>query len=449
MTTTVPAPILTVTSPKPNSTLVVPFTVAFHYTGPVSYYKCWIDGVAGDPQYGSTFICKVTKLTTGKHVLACQAHDPHLNKTITQDVNITVGVPVPVPPPVVIVEGPVSSRPIQSYFPRPVPVLAHVMPWFGPGSAHKSARCPVYDSADPTVVARQITQMKTMGLTGINIDYYGLHDSSGGVVYDGRACPVLLAECVKQGLWFAVQPDHGIMKNNKSGIPAQTFFEDQITEVLSVFCTSPAYLRTPDGRFVMMLFGAPSGVDMGKVAVKFPQAAFVYQGNGGYGQAGSAGAFAWTPLSGGNTFYSVAPGPGQVSVGNLVQGFDDHDPANPSQSCWGGAARKAPYGQGQTFLDSVAAAVAAMNGVGGAHPPAWLQLVTWNDFEEGTNFELGSTAGSIQIAGPPNNGVTISSAGAVSGGNPKGVDHTGQLSDGRWVAVGKPMFLNKVSAGVL
>jgi hypothetical protein len=392
---------ITVISPKAGS-VTCPFTISFSYPAPTTYSKAWVDGVPTPPQYGAVFTYTVTKLALGPHILALQAHDAKLNQTVTLNVQITVVAPAPVPvPPPVPPPQPSGGFNLQSHFPKPVLILAHVMPWFGPKSAHTSARCPTYDSADPVTVARQIGQMKALGIGGINIDYYGLHDSSGGVVYDGRACPVLLAECAKQGLSFAVQPDQGIMKNNKSGIPAQTFFESQITEALSVFCSSPAYQRTPDGRFLMGLFGTPAGVNMGTVATKFPQVAFVYEGNGGYGQPGSAGAFAWTPLSGGNSFYTVKPKVGQISIGNLVQGFDDHDPSNPSQSCWGGPARKASYASGQTFKDSIAAAIVAPN------PPTWLQLCTWNDCQEGTSFEPETF---------DNGTVTLTPGGAVFGG---------------------------------
>lgn len=123
---------------------------------------------------------------------------------------------------------------------------------------------------------------------------------------------------------------------------------------------------------------------------------FVFEGGGGFTHANSDGAFGWVqpttdqdnlriqPASTGGTvanFYSVAAGyaASKLVWGTAYKGF------NSSQSAWG-AGRVIDQRCGQTWLQSMAAA-------GSYFSPSqqlpFLQVATWNDYNEGTSLEDG------------------------------------------------------------
>jgi hypothetical protein len=64
-------------------------------------------------------------------------------------------------------------------------------------------------------------------------------------------------------------------------------------------------------------------------------------------------------------------------------GFDDHDPDNPSDSIWGGPARKIDYRDGRVWAENFAAIKASH----ATENFPFIQVCTWNDYDERTSIE--------------------------------------------------------------
>jgi hypothetical protein len=164
--------------------------------------------------------------------------------------------------------------------------------------------------------------------------------------------------------------------------------------VNSTFASSPAYMRR-GGRPVIFFFGIetlPTPIDWDAVrAAVLGNPLFIFRNSGAFTKPQTNGGFAWmatqTTVTAGymslgylDDFYSAALShPSMQTFGSGFKGFDD------SLAAWGNN-RMIKQFCGQTWLASMAQA--------GKHYSSSnqldnLQLVTWNDYEEGTELETG------------------------------------------------------------
>ena len=281
-------------------------------------------------------------------------------------------------------------------------IYAHVEPWWG-SSHHIDIG---YSSQDPSQVHRQVADMISRGLDGAVADWYG-PDS-----YEALGLKFLMAEAeTHPGFGFFVEIDKGAIEWDSCypGCNATTAVIQLMTRVAGEFFPSPAYFRLA-GRPVLREFGMetvsfPSGqsdpnwnvVDWNAVQSQVPGNPLIIHRNlGGFAKAQSGGAFGWMepktldvmPANYDGTdeldwFYSnaVASYGSMPAFGAAWKGFNDilADWAPP-----GG--RHIEQNCGQSWLRTFAAVNRYYST---ARQLPVLQLVTWNDYEEGTELETG------------------------------------------------------------
>jgi hypothetical protein len=202
---------------------------------------------------------------------------------------------------------------------------------------------------------------------------------------------------------------------------------------------------------------------------------FVFRNNGGFTHAQSGGSFSWTGLSSDpnnmgltylDSFYSTGTKyPSLQSFGSSYKGFDD------SIASWG-SNRLLNQQCGQTWLNTMAETGKYFSS---SSQLDWMQLVTWNDYEEGTALETGvdncvnvsaSLSGSTlawSLSGQSNtvdhftifistDGVNLMQLATVANSSTALDLSTFSLASGAYKlfvqAVGKPFLTNKMSGSV-
>lgn len=277
----------------------------------------------------------------------------------------------------------VSKLPIRSllYTGANTKIYAHLMPWFG-SSSHMSVG---YDSSDPAQAAKQVSDMVSRGIDGVIIDWYGPNSKH----HDTATKNVLHYAELQKGFELAICEDWGAVKNSTD--PTQQTITD-LNYAWQTYMQSPAYMKR-NGRPVILFFGFEGqAVDIAaiKAALTF-NPIFVFRNSGGFTKGSSDGSYSWmaTKTSGYdnymslpylNDFYATGlKNSDKLMIGSGFKGFDD------SLASWSGGKHVMQY-CGQTWLKSFAEAGQYFSS--GAQLQN-LQLVTWNDYEEGTAMEPG------------------------------------------------------------
>jgi len=260
-------------------------------------------------------------------------------------------------------------------------IYAHLMLWFG-GSNHMNVG---YSSTDAQQVHRQVADMISRGIDGVIIDWYGPNNSID------QATKLVMTEAeAHPGFTFAIMVDQGAIKwNSCSGCTPQQALIHQMQYVEQTYFPSKAYLRI-DGKPVVTNFDIDLSYSIDWNAVSASLSAkpgFLFQNNNGFSHVLSNGSYSWvmptTTDYGMNylkSFYTIgiAAAPEQT-VGATYKGFND------SLAAWG-SNRVMGQQCGQTWLKTFSQINSLYNS--GKQLPV-LQLVTWNDYEEGTEIESG------------------------------------------------------------
>src|SRR5689334_20978273 len=258
-------------------------------------------------------------------------------------------------------------------------VYIHFLPWFCMPGSGSPARCSShiitgYNSNDATVVHNQITDMISRGANGIIVNYYTktAEDQTAMKVRD---------ESQQHANWeFALMEDK---ENYKSASdPTQQVIND-ISYINTNYFSSSAYMRR-NGRPVLFFFTDGTAVNWSSVksaAANLGNPYFIFENS--FTHTGGDGAYAWIDTNATtsgylNWFYGGAQGH-SLTWGSAYPGFDDHL-ATWSQN------RFVDRRCGQNWLDAFRAANAKYNS--GNQLPN-IQLVTWNDYDEGTEIESG------------------------------------------------------------
>jgi PKD domain len=276
-------------------------------------------------------------------------------------------------------------------------IYAHLMSWFcmTPGSTSTGAgtQCGShvqvgYNSNDAAVVHDQAVDMMSRGFDGVIHDWYGPNNSR-----DDLATRNWLAEAeLHPGFQFALMIDQGALKwyscISTGCSPTQAMI--QMTQYAAQnFFGSPAYMRI-NGRPVLTNFDIDLHytVDWNAVAANTPgNPIFLFQNNGGFTHVLSAGSYSWVMPTASNygldylgSFYSTGMNyPAELTVGATYKGFND------TLASWSGN-RVMSQQCGQTWLQSFAKANSMYNT---SQQLGAVQLVTWDDYEEGTELETG------------------------------------------------------------
>ncbi len=257
-------------------------------------------------------------------------------------------------------------------------IFAHLLLWFGQ-SSHMSVG---YNSNDARQVSRQIADMISRGIDGVVIDWYGPN-----TMVD-QATKLVMHEAEKHsGFTFAIMIDAGAMGNACSNCSSQQALTQLLQYVEKTYFGSPAYF-TIQGQPVITNFNVDGSVDWQSAngALKTPPR-FLFQDQGGFTQSMSDGSYSWVMPQAGDygldylsSFYHTGLSfPKTETVGATYKGFND------ALAAWG-SGRAIDQRCGQTWLQTFDQINRTYSS--GKQLP-YLQLVTWNDYEEGTELESG------------------------------------------------------------
>jgi hypothetical protein len=300
--------------------------------------------------------------------------------------------------------------------PKPGPILlTHYMPWFtarpfsqawgwhwtmnhydpdhvgadgrADAASHYRPLIGLYDSGDSDVAKCQAMLMKLAGIDGIVVDWYG-HDEFNDFGINNRNTLVVTQAIAAAGLHYAIcYEDTTVPKEIAGGlVPAsdavghgQRLMQWMQTNMFS----SPAYLKI-DGRPVLLVFGQPYYNDSQwrQIFSVLPQKPLFFNESDVREPSTAAGGFDW-PLPAGGTKYALAQQDvfdskihtWPYAIAAAYPRFDDIYAQAGVQPSWG----HVDDDSGQTYVDTLTKAIQSK--------PTIVQLVTWNDYGEGTEIE--------------------------------------------------------------
>ncbi len=260
-------------------------------------------------------------------------------------------------------------------------VLAQLLLWFGQ-SDHMNVG---YNSNDPAQVKLQIEDMISRGIDGVIVDWYGPNNSID------QATQLVMHEAEKHpGFSFAIMIDAGAIGANPcNGCSPQQALVSLLQYVETNYFPSSAYLNI-GGQPIVTNFNIDN-----QYSVDWQQAnghlqtppRFLFQDDGGFTHAMSDGSYSWVMpwandfgLGYLSSFYDTGlTFSDKKTMGAAYKGFND------ALAPWG-SGRVMDQQCGQTWLQTFSQVNSLYNT---ARQLPYLQLVTWNDYEEGTEIESG------------------------------------------------------------
>jgi hypothetical protein len=347
-------------------------------------------------------------------------------------------------------------------------IYAHFMPWFN--SSHMNVG---YRSDDPAQVRRQLDDMMSRGIQGVIIDWYGPNAPT-----EDNTTKAIMQEAESRGgkFVFAIMEDGGALKqcHNTPGCDLTQQAIKDLTYAYNTYGNSPAYMRIA-GRPVVAFFDPDrfGALNWDLIRASVPgNPLFIFKDAGDFGHAQSDGSYSWVGISGDRNdwgqgyhdyFYTTAQSyPGKHTFGSTKKGFDD------TAAAWSGN-RVVNHNCGATWLNTFAE-IGKFYNTNNQLPS--LQIVTWNDYEEGTAIETGiencvSVSAQLQgsvlrwsITGDPKTLDHFTVYMATEGGNLEAVGDYPVTANSMDVssiggshvffvqAVGKPSIVNHISNGV-
>ena len=290
----------------------------------------------------------------------------------------------------------VRPNPRESLVNVPAPegspmLLAIYQPWFGNGE-HINVG---YSCHDPAVVSRQIARAKDLNIGGFVVNWYGPRKE-----FEDQSYALLQQTAAQNAFKVAVQYDEAIdhpgYATDAVIVDLQYLFDRYISA--NAAPGSSAYLRY-HGRPVIFIFPKDSATDWDRVrqltqswpdpplliykdqSAKYPNAfdgfyAWVQPGKEGWARDGSHYGEDYLEY-----FYKNMSDhhPDKIAVGAVWPGFDD------TRAAWS-RNRHMAYRCGKTFEETLRI---FRHFYGAEKPPPYLLVVTWNDYEEGTDIERG------------------------------------------------------------
>jgi len=272
-------------------------------------------------------------------------------------------------------------------------IYAHFLPWFGFGD-HMNIG---YTSNDVLQVEKQVNDMVSRGLDGAVIDWYGRGELNRNFTFYDQATQMLMQQAeLHPGFQFAIMYDAGALKAcaATAGCDVTQTTIDDLNYVNTTYEGSPAYIRA-NGRPVIYFFGDSAyAIDWTRVRASVAgNPEFIFRNTGGFTHAQTSGAFSWVaPHPAGSTSTDIGSigyldnydsvslnHPTMYSTESGYKGFDD------SLALWG-TGRFIKQQCGQTWLQSLAQLGKYYSST---HQASGIQLVTWNDYEEGSEIETG------------------------------------------------------------
>jgi PKD repeat protein len=297
------------------------------------------------------------------------------------------------------------------------PIYTNIMYWFG-----KSNHIPVgYNSGDLEQVRKQVDDHLSRGLNGTIVDWYG---TGHPLDNDATIAMMKYAESLPgQPFKFAIMEDKGALGRcaKTLGCDVNEQLITDLTYIYKTFATSPAYM-TVDRHPAVFFFGVDQyGVDWHYVKKNVPgNMVYVFENQSSFTNVHADGAYAWVqPYTTAPTDWNAAYldnyylTANRYSMGHnwgaTYKGFDD------SLASWS-LNRITNQDCGQTWLKTWEETNKYYSE---KNPLEAMQIVTWNDYEEGTEIETGidnCVAVSGSMAGSTLNWT-------ISGGLENTIDH--------------------------
>ena len=399
---------VTVTSPRNGGTLASPIHVvasAFS-ANTITAMRIYLDGIS---VYANTTnkIDTLVKAATGLHNITVQAWDSKgtvfkaplsitINPTTTLSVetgnNTSAADSFAAQSNGNAAAGNVSKVATRTllYPGSTTKIYAHFMPWFG-SLKHMSVG---YLSNDSQQIKKQVNDMVSRGLNGVNIDWYGVGSDGTDFLTIDHVTQLMMQEVeLHPGFTFAITYDQGSLvpcsKNAACNITQRVI--DDLNHANVSYWGSPAYQKSGGRPVVYFFFDSTYAIDWDQVRAGVAgNPLFFFFHASGFTHAQGDGAFAWIkpPLATSSDpaalgylsdYYDTATASSKLSTGSAYPGFDD------SLAPWG-LHRKVAQQCGQTWLQTLDE---AKNHYSTSSQMSGIQLVTWNDYEEGSEIESG------------------------------------------------------------
>lgn len=259
-------------------------------------------------------------------------------------------------------------------------IFVQYLLWFGQAD-HMNIG---YTSNNATEVQNQIDDMVSRGIDGVVIDWYGPNNAID------QATQLVMQQAEQHpGFQFSIMVDGGaISQNSSDGSPQQTLIQ-LMQYVEQKYFSSSAYMKV-NGQPVVTEFNIDGEyqIDWNAVNSALPTTPkYLFQDNGGFTHALTDGSYSWVkPLVGDyglgylQNFYETGMAyPNLETMGATYKGFND------TLASWS-TDRIMDQQCGQTWLQTFQ----QINSLYSQQKQLpYLQLVTWNDYEEGTEMESG------------------------------------------------------------
>jgi len=273
--------------------------------------------------------------------------------------------------------GNISKQPFRDmmYSGANTQVYTTLLGWFGE-SGHISVG---YNSQDPAQVAKQIADMKSRGIDGTFLAWYGAD------AYEEGTNKILKQQAeLVPGFSFADMIDHGTITWDSRGLTPTNALIYHMNYLAQNYYSSPAYLHL-NGRPVVMEFGMElENIDWNAVHAAIQgNPMIIFRNDVGYSRPFTSGAYAWGPADSigylTDFYWNAKSYPSEVTFGGSAKGFND------SLASWS-ANRFVSEQCGQTWLNSIQSAASYYSS---ANQLPFMMIATWNDYEEGTTIESG------------------------------------------------------------
>jgi hypothetical protein len=274
----------------------------------------------------------------------------------------------------------------------PTKVLAVYEPWFG----HPKHINVGYSSQDPVTLRKQIEEAKKLGITGFVVDWYGDREP-----FIDKSYALLQSLAAEQNFSVAMMYDETDQETDAATDDALVSFDSFHDKYLTPgVAGSQAYLSYK-GRPVIFIFPKANHTDWSRVRTEVkkwgtpPLLIFEYR-KSSYASAFD-GFYAWiNPGTKGwaadgshwggdylRDFYLTMQSkyPDKIPVGAAWAGFDDR------KASWG-LGRYISQRCGQTLTDTMKI---SRESFPSGNPLPFLLIATWNDYEEGSAIERGSS----------------------------------------------------------
>jgi hypothetical protein len=317
------------------------------------------------------------------------------------------------------VAGNVSHVDVHSllYAGETTKVYAHYLGWWGPGSGHISNGT---NSATLAQAHATITDMMSRGIDGLIIDWYG-----AGNAHINQASLYIKQDAeTRSNFTFAIMEDQGAVHTcaYTAGCNATQALINDLNYIVTTYASSSAYMKV-NGQPVIFTFDTENLPNINWTTVMASvqgNPKIVLRNDQGFRFWFTSGSYSWEPINTQNPndwgqsylndFYATSRSySSDMVLAGTWKGFNDN------LASWG-QDRIVNQNCGQTWL-------ATFNDLNShfssGDQPAAVQLVTWNDYEEGTEIETGID-NCVSVSGQVSESTLYWS---ISGGQENTIDH--------------------------